>query len=136
MPVNKVSDFSAITSASSDDVLLIINDPTGTPTSKKISVKHLFSGVPANTAIAGLFSTSANTTLAGSKVTVNANTTLNGTTTVSGDKGFVLSTQSVDAGTSNAVTESLTAGTIFYSNTYMYIVTDSNTVKRVTLETF
>ena len=49
---------------------------------------------------------------------------------------LVISTKSSDPATSNATTESVTAGTIFYSNTYLYIATDSNTIKRVALGTF
>jgi len=44
--------------------------------------------------------------------------------------------QSNTPATSNAVTEGLSVGTIFYSNTHLYIVTDSNTIKRVNLSTF
>ena len=39
-------------------------------------------------------------------------------------------------GSGNAVAQGLTAGTIFYSNTHLYIVTDSNTIRRVALSTF
>lgn len=37
---------------------------------------------------------------------------------------------------SNASTEGITAGTIWFSNTHLYIATDENTIKRVALSTF
>ena len=49
---------------------------------------------------------------------------------------LIISIKDVDPPTSNAATVGLTAGTIAYSNTYLYIVTDSNTIKRVALSTF
>ena len=51
-------------------------------------------------------------------------------------QSLVVSTKSSDPSTSNAATETVTAGTIFYSNTFLYIATDSNTIKRVALSTF
>jgi hypothetical protein len=59
--------------------------------------------------------------------------------TISNGHGF-----RVDAGgigdmvppTSNAATEGINAGTIWFSNTYLYIATDENTIKRVALSTF
>jgi uncharacterized protein (UPF0276 family) len=38
--------------------------------------------------------------------------------------------------TSNAATESIAAGTIWYSNNHLYVATDENTIKRVALSTF
>lgn len=49
---------------------------------------------------------------------------------------FRITTKSSDFSTSNAATESVTAGSIYYSNTYLYVVTDSNTIKRIALSTF
>lgn len=49
---------------------------------------------------------------------------------------FRITTKVSDFATSNAVTESVTAGSIYYSNTYLYVVTDSNTIKRVLLSTW
>jgi len=49
---------------------------------------------------------------------------------------FKIATKTADFSTSNAATESVTAGSIYYSNTYLYVVTDSNTIKRITLSTY
>ena len=142
MADKKVSALSAVTSISSDDLFLVVNDPQGTPASNKVSVKSIFNSVPANTSITGRFSTTANNTLAGTTTTISSNTTVSGTATfsstltISGDKKFILSTKSSAPGSGNAAAQGLTAGTIFYSNTHLYIVTDSNTIKRVALSTF
>ena len=148
MADKKVSALSAVTSISSDDLFLVVNDPQGTPASNKVSVKSIFNSVPANTSITGRFSTTANNTLAGTTTTISSNTTVSGNLTssavatfsgtlhVTGDKKFVLDTRSSTPGSSNAATQGLAAGTIFYDTGYLYIVTDSNTIKRVALSTF
>jgi len=148
MADKKVSALSAVTSITSDDLFLVVNDPQGTPASNKVSVKHLFASVPANTAIKGLFTTVANTIIAGAQANVSANATfsgivsltsntnITGTTRVVGDKKLIIATKSATPASGNAVTSNVTAGTIFYSNTHLYIATDSNTIKRVALSTF
>ena len=102
MADKKVSALSAVTSISSDDLFMVVNDPQGTPASNKVSVKSIFNSVPANTSITGRFSTTANNTLAGTTTTISSNTTVSGNLTssavatfsgtlhVTGDKKFVL----------------------------------------------
>ena len=142
MADKKVSALSALASITSDDLFLVVNDPQGTPASYKLSVKNLFASVPANTAIKGLFTTVANTIIAGAQANVSANATFSGivnftgTTKITGDKKFILATKSATPASGNAVTSNVTAGTIFYSNTHLYIATDVNTIKRVALSTF
>ena len=148
MADKKVSELSAVTSISSDDLFLVVNDPQGTPASNKVSVKSIFNSVPANTSITGRFSTTANNTLAGTTTTISSNTTVSGNLTssavatfsgtlhVTGDKKFVLDTRSSAPGSSNAATQGLALGTIFYDTGYLYVVTDSDTIKRVALSAF
>lgn len=136
MADKKVSALSALSSITSDDLFLVVNNPQGTPTSYKVSAKNMFKSVPANTAIKGLFTTTANTIIAGNQANVSANATFSSKVTVSGDKKFLITTKSTNPGNSNAVAQSITAGTIFYSNTHLYITTDSNTIKRIALSTF
>ena len=76
MADKKVSALSAVTSISSDDLFMVVNDPQGTPASNKVSVKSIFNSVPANTSITGRFSTTANNTLAGTTTTISSNTTV------------------------------------------------------------
>jgi hypothetical protein len=136
MADKKVTALSALSSITSDDLFLVVNNPQGTPTSYKVSAKNMFKSVPANTAIKGLFTTTANTIIAGNQANVSANATFSSKVTVSGDKKFLITSKSTNPGNSNAVAQSITAGTIFYSNTHLYITTDSNTIKRIALSTF
>ena len=148
MADKKVSELSAVTSISSDDLFMVVNDPQGTPASNKVSVKSIFNSVPANTSITGRFSTTANNTLAGTTTTISSNTTVSGNLTnsavatfsgtlhVTGDKKFVLDTKSSTPGSGNAATQGIASGTIFYDTGYLYVVIDSNTIKRVALSAF
>jgi hypothetical protein len=67
MADKKVSELTAITSISGDDLLMVVNDPSGTPSSNKITVTNLFSEVPVMTEF------SSNTTFSSNKMTVSAN---------------------------------------------------------------
>ena len=49
MADKKVTELTNLTAAASEDVFYVIDDPTGTPASKKITAKNLFGAVPANT---------------------------------------------------------------------------------------
>jgi hypothetical protein len=73
MADKKVSELTAITSISGDDLLLVVNDPNGTPASNKITVTNLFSEVPVETEF------SKNTTFSSNTVTVSANLFYQGT---------------------------------------------------------
>ena len=84
MADKKVSELSAITNLSGDDLLLVVNDPTGTPTSKKVTVDNLFANVVSDTTHKGIVTHNANTVFVGNKMTVGANATFSGTLTVSG----------------------------------------------------
>ena len=195
MADKKVSALSAITNLSTDDLLLVVNDPAGTPESKKVTVGNLFGNVAVTTTHKGVTTFTANTNHTGTTATFSANvmiggvniktevdskasnvyvqafagsyttntdfqsyvantnarltqneTAFAGTTTQittailntprANTQSLIVSTKSSDPATSNATTEGITAGTIFYSNTYLYVTTDSNTIKRVALSTF
>ena len=51
MADQKVSDLSTLTTPASEDLLLVVDNPNGTPASKSITLKNLFASVPANTVI-------------------------------------------------------------------------------------
>lgn len=59
MADKKVTQLTSLSTPASEDLLLIIDDPSGTPVSKQISVKNLAGGLP-NTAISGSFIVSNN----------------------------------------------------------------------------
>jgi hypothetical protein len=81
MADKKVSELGAITNLTSDDLLMVVNDPSGSPASKKITVGNLFGNVAVSTTHKGLTTFRANTTISGTTLTVSANSTFNGTVT-------------------------------------------------------
>jgi hypothetical protein len=84
MADKKVSELSAITNLSGDDLLLVVNDPSGTPTSNKVTVTNLFANVVPNVVHKGTVTARANTTFSGTTMTVSSNATFSGTLTVTG----------------------------------------------------
>ena len=208
MADKKVSELSAITNLSGDDLLLVVNDPSGTPTSNKVTVSNLFANVVPNVVHKGTVTARANTTFTGTTMTVSSNATFSGTltasigkylevanatatlvsntnfqsyvantnsqiatlvsntnfqsyvantnasindrlqvanaslnltsnsVTVSSNTGFRITGKASDPATSNAAYEGILAGSIFYSNTHLYVATDDNTIQRVALSTF
>jgi len=133
MADKKVSALAAITNLSKDDLFMVVDDPAGTPASKKVTVGNVFGNVAVATTHKSLVTFTANTNHTGTTATFSSNVVVTGIATT---PTLIVSTKSSDPATSNATTETVTAGTIFYSNTYLYIATDSNTIKRVALSTF
>jgi len=126
MADKKVTELTALASASGDDLLLVVNDPTGTPASRKITVNQFFGAVAANTVHTGTLSCSANTTFSGNKVTVSANTTFSGNLRLSSD------TPSSNV----ASAEGYGTGSIWFDADYIYVATASGTIKRAALSEF
>ena len=124
MADRKTTELDALASPNQKDLLYVIDDPTGTPTSKKVSLYTLFGSVPANTSIDGTLSVVANTTLSGNVIVSGGVVTLTSDTTVS----------------SNNATTVLGAtgmqGSIFWDENYLYVATSNTVIKRVALSTF
>lgn len=72
----KVSELTALANAAGEDLLLIIDDPSGTPESKKITVANFFGNVATNTLIRNTLTVNGAVLLAG-------NTSISKTLTVS-----------------------------------------------------
>lgn len=119
MADKKVTELTAITAASNDDLLMVVNDPSGTPTSNKITFGN---------ALSDTIRKSSNVAQ-----TLSANLT---TTTLIATNGLRLETVSENPATNNASTEGLSVGTIFFSNTHLYVVVSSTVIKRVELSVF
>lgn len=184
----KVSDLVPLVNVSSDDLLLVVDDPNGNPTSRKISFGNLLSNLSIDTTFTSNVNVNgtdvfqgindklqvANATLLINNRMQVSNTltlldqnrtqiladfadsletepqqvfevsvklglvanTLFANSTVSASNTLILRQKSEDPATSNASVEGISAGSIFYSNTYLYIATDENTIKRITLEDF
>jgi len=94
-----ISELNAHTAPAGEDLLVIVDDPSGTAPTKKITVTTLFSNTANLTVVSNTLVTENKQTPANSSVTVRK-------------------------------------GTIFFDDTYLYIATANNTLKRVTLESF
>lgn len=126
MADKKVSQLPSATAAASPDLLLLVTDPNGTPTSKKITMKSLFGAVPSNTVFSG------------STLTVRARTTT--TANVNVTKTLTANIVNITFGSApasnNATTSSMAVGEMRFTNTYIYIAVNATTIKRVALSTF
>jgi len=127
MADKKVSQLTSLTTTAAPDLLLIVDDPNGTPVSKSITIKNLFSTVPANTAF------SANVTVSGNRALFSSNVQVTKATTVN---TFITTLTASNPSTNNATTESLSVGQMFFTNTHLYIAVNATTIKRVALSTF
>lgn len=124
----KVSELTALTNATADDLLLIIDDPGGTPESKKITIANFFGNVSTNAVFKNTLTVNGAITLAGN-TTINKPVTLSNTATVTGK--LVLS---VAAPTSN--TDTGTAGEIRIDSNSLYVCINTNSWKKVDLTDF
>lgn len=64
----KISELNAVTAPSGDDLLVIVDDPSGTPTTKKVTVANLLGNSSANVVIQNV--TPANGTITVTKGTI------------------------------------------------------------------
>jgi len=126
MADKKVSQLTALTTTAAPDLLMIVDDPLGTPVSKKITIKNLFGAVPANTVF------SANVTVSGNRVQLASNVNVTKTLTAN----TVKITFGSAPATNNATTEGWSLGQMRFTNNYIYIAVGATTIKRVALDTF
>lgn len=106
MATKKVSELTALTAPASEDLLLIVDDPSGAAASKKITVGNLFGNCNSNVALSNTAVLSANTVVIRNSQTPESSTI------------------------------AVTKGTILYDSDYLYIAVDDNVLKRVLLESF
>lgn len=134
MADKKVSQLTSLTTTAAPDLMLIVDDPNGTPVSKNITVKNFFGAVPSNTVFNARVSLKANTTVSCSNtfVLANVNMTSGGLLKVNNFIGTLRS----NPASNNAVTGGYKIGQMFASNTYLYIAVNATTLKRVALSTF
>ena len=134
MADKKVSQLTSLVTTAAEDLLLVIDDPNGTPTSKNMTVKSFFGAVPSNTVFNGRVTLKANTTITCSNtvVTSNVNITSNGLLKVN---NFITTIRSTPA-SNNAATAGYKLGQAFFTNTHLYIAVNATTLKRIALSTF
>ena len=136
MADKKVTALTSLTAPTSADLLMIIDNPSGTPVSKQITLKNLAGGMP-NTAVSTL-SVSANTTLAGSNTVVSSNVT---STSARGPRTaarYITVGKSTGTVSNNATTElgGGMQGSILFDENYIYVATSNTVIKRVALSVF
>ena len=139
MADRKITELTALTAPTQKDLLYVVDDPTGTPASKKISLYNLFGSVPANTSISGTLNVSANTTINGANTVVSANLNITSTNGPKIDAGVVTLVSKTTVGSNNATTvlgQGGLHGSIFWDENYLYVATSNTQIKRVALSVF
>jgi hypothetical protein len=106
----KISELTAITSLSADDLIMVVNDPNGAPSSNKITVGNLFGNVRVSATFANAATFSANVTVTNFMINNKATPTSN--------------------------TDNAQAGKVWYDNDYIYVAVANNSIKRVALSNF
>ena len=131
MSDKKVSELPLYTLPKGDDLLLVVSDPNGVPTSKSMTLDTLFGSVTSNTNIPNL--TVANSVVANNVTitnTVSANTITVNNATVNSN-GIIITNALTPANSSSPVT----TGKIFYDSNYIYVSTPAG-IKRAALSSF
>ncbi len=138
MADTKISALAALITPNDEDLLVIIDDPNGTPVSKSISIKTLVGNIPSNTSITGTLAVSANVTSSGvsSNNYVAGQTNLNGLSRLNqlvvANNSFIIST----AKTPSSASDTGTLGQIAWDTGFIYICTATNTWERVAIATW
>ena len=139
MADKKVTQLTSLTSPASEDLLLVINNPSGTPTSKQITVKNLLGSAPSNTSITGTLTVSANTTLNGSNTVISSNVNMTSTRGPRTSAKWITIAKTTGSVSNNATTELGSGGlegSIFWDEDFLYVATSNTVVKRVALSVF
>jgi hypothetical protein len=134
MADKKVTQLTSLTTTSREDLLLIVDDPNGTPVSKNITVKNFFGAVPSNTVFNARVSLRANTSITCSNTLVVSNVNL--TTGSRLRVNNFISTLRSTPGSNNALSAGYVAGQVFFTNTHIYVAVNRTTLKRAALSTF
>lgn len=93
MADKKVTQLTALTAPANTDLLLIIDDPAGSPVSKKITVEDLFGTT------SGLTVTTVNVTATGNATLAANNITLDATNNITLTRGTVINEDGADSDT-------------------------------------
>ena len=139
MADKKVTQLTSLTTPASEDLMLVIDNPNGTPTSKQITVKNLFGSAPSNTSITGTLTVSANTTLNGSNTVISSNVNMTSTRGPRTSAKWVTIAKTTGSVSNNATTELGSGGlegSIFWDEDFLYVATSNTVVKRVALSVF
>ena len=116
MASSKITDLTAATTMASADLIPIVSDPAGSPATKKITLSNFY----ANVVVTAKF---ANTVTLTAAVTSNNSLTAN---------NLYITYRSTPASSGDSVSN----GKLWFDNNYLYVSTNTNVIKRVTLDTF
>ena len=139
MADKKVTQLTALTSPVGEDLLLIVDDPSGTPVSKKVTLNSFFGSVAANTTMSGTLTATANVTVSGSNTIFTSNVNIGSSSQLKVDSGVVTLGAKSTITSNNATTQlggGGLQGSLFWDENYLYIATSNTVVKRVALSTF
>jgi len=104
----KISELTALTAPSSDDLLVIVDSPSSNAITKKVTVSNFFNNTAANVTISNTFYLTANNIL------ISKNTTPANSTSIAAS----------------------VKGTFWFDTNYIYVATANGTIKRAALSTF
>lgn len=141
MADKKVTQLTALTTTAGNDLLYIVDNPTGVPSSKKISMNDFFGAVASNTVHNGTVTNNANTTLNGANTVISANVNFtkaevgqvkiaSGAITLSGEATVLSNNATTQLGAGGL------QGTMFWDENFLYVATSNTVIKRVALSVF
>ena len=139
MADKKISQLTALSAPATEDLLVIVDDPKGTPVSKQLSLFDLFGNVPGNTSISGTTTLQANVTISGSNTVVSSNVTHTGTRPPRVNSGQITLGSPTTVGSNNPATVFSSGGmqgTIAWDANFLYVATSNTVLKRIALSTF
>jgi len=127
MADKKITQLTELTTTVAEDQLLVVDDPNGTPASKRITIKSMFGTIPANTKFTGA-----------KNIINSANTWYTGNVSITGT--LLANTAKMTIGTAPSSNNSTTAGMIKgdlkFTNTHIYLAISNSMVRRVVLSDF
>lgn len=134
----KVSSLQSATDVKKEDLLLLVQNLSTTPVSKKVDIATFFGDIEANVAISGFFSAN-NAEFTGNNVTFSYNASVSGVLTTNNlvvNSNTIQLTDQFTPANSSIDDDTVSVGSIFYDSNYLYIKTSSNTIKRIALTSF
>ena len=127
MADKKITQLTELTTTVAEDQLLVVDDPNGTPASKRITIKSMFGTIPANTKFTGA-----------KNIINSANTWYTGNVSITGT--LLANTAKMTIGTApssnNATTSGMIKGDLKFTNTHIYLAISNAMVRRVALSDF
>ena len=112
----KISELNAVTTLTSDDLIMVVNDPAGSPTTNKIT----FGNMLANVNIVAKFSN-----------TVNSSGNITSTSIINSTNLFINYRT-----TPTTNTDVVQSGKLWFDNDYIYVSISNNNIKRAALSNF